>query len=84
MNRGEAMTSTLGIGHARTHLMKNLHPVLPSDREPLGYTAIQAAERPIKICVVFEDDVSAGSVEVFIKNSSVPATISISDLNSHN
>ena len=64
--------------------MKISHPVLPSKRADLRHVPTQAAERPKKICIVFEDDVSAESVEVLIKNNSVPVKISISDLNNHN
>lgn len=65
MKRTEATTYALGIGHAITHLMKNL----------------TITERPKKICIMFENDVIAHSVEVLLKNNWAPAMIPILDLN---
>ena len=65
MKKREAATYALGIGHAITHLMKNL----------------TVTERPKKICIMFENDVTAHSVEVLFKNNWAPPMISILDLN---
>ena len=63
--------------------MKNLYSVIPADREDPGHTTIQAAERPKKIRIVFEDDINACSVEVLLKSNSVPVMIPIMGLFNH-
>src|SRR5882724_4405324 len=48
--------------------MKTLHLVtLPTPEDPVHQTA-RATERPLKIHIVFDDDVSARSAEVLIKH----------------
>jgi hypothetical protein len=84
MKRSLATGSVFGIGRAIRHPMKNLHSDLHHEREVLGDAIMQAAERPKRIGIVFEDDLNARGAEILIKHSNASAKISIPELRNHN
>jgi len=68
MKRGLATIAAFGTGHALTRPMKNLYSDWQLEREALGRAPARAAKRPQKIHIVFEDDDSARSVKIPIKD----------------
>jgi len=59
--------TVFGIEYANTHYMKILNSSAdPVSDNPKGEATL-AVERPIKICVVFDENSSAGNAEVLIK-----------------
>jgi hypothetical protein len=75
MKRSLATKSVIGIGFAKTQPMKELNSISSPDREAPGNAKTRGTERPKKIRIVFEDDVSARSVEVRFKNNFTPAMV---------
>jgi hypothetical protein len=84
MKRSLATGFVFGIGRAIGQPMKNLYSDLNHEREVLGDTIMQTAERPKKIRIVFEDDLNAHRAEILIKHSNASARISIPELRNDN
>ena len=84
MKRSLATTSALGIGHARTQPMKNLHSDLHPEHDALGNATTRGAKRSQEIRIVFEDDVNARGVKIPIRTIHASAKISMPEFKNHN
>lgn len=84
MNGSLATGFGFGIGRAIRRPMKNLYSDFYPDLEAPGNAKTRGAERPQKIRIVFENDVSARGVKIPIRNGHIPAKVSIPELRNHN
>jgi hypothetical protein len=63
-----ADTRALGIEDASGHPMKTSKPVSRSGNEDSGNSTTGSGDRPLRICVVFDEDASARNAEVLIRH----------------
>src|SRR5258708_9564019 len=69
MRRSLANTCGSGIEDAGTYPMKMLRPVTRCGSEERDKKITRVNERPLRICVVFDEDASARSAEILISHA---------------
>jgi hypothetical protein len=68
MKRNAANTFLSGISHAEALSMKSSRLIMDPGRANPGNTTTRTNEPPLKISIVFDEDASARSAEVFIRH----------------